>query len=107
MGSVIKKRRKRMAKKKHRKLLKKTRIQRRNKKQPAGTADLAGAPAACPRSPPRETATYPVGRSPLASACEPVAHGRMKRIVGDTLAAVAGLADNGRRGSPIPRSERI
>ena len=32
MGSVIKKRRKRMAKKKHRKLLKKTRIQRRNKK---------------------------------------------------------------------------
>ena len=32
LGSVIKKRRKRMAKKKHRKLLKKTRIQRRNKK---------------------------------------------------------------------------
>ena len=32
MGSVIKKRRKRMAKKKHRKLLKKTRVQRRNKK---------------------------------------------------------------------------
>ena len=32
MGSVIKKRRKRMAKKKHRKLLKKARIQRRNKK---------------------------------------------------------------------------
>jgi len=32
MGSVIKKRRKRMAKKKHRKLLKKTRIARRNKK---------------------------------------------------------------------------
>ena len=32
MGSDIKKRRKRMAKKKHRKLLKKTRIQRRNKK---------------------------------------------------------------------------
>ena len=32
MGSVIKKRHKRMAKKKHRKLLKKTRIQRRNKK---------------------------------------------------------------------------
>jgi hypothetical protein len=31
MGSVIKKRRKRMAKKKHRKLLKKPRIQRRNK----------------------------------------------------------------------------
>jgi hypothetical protein len=29
LGSVIKKRRKRMAKKKHRKLLKKTRIQRR------------------------------------------------------------------------------
>ena len=29
MGSLIKKRRKRMAKKKHRKLLKKTRIQRR------------------------------------------------------------------------------
>jgi hypothetical protein len=29
VGSVIKKRRKRMAKKKHRKLLKKTRIQRR------------------------------------------------------------------------------
>jgi hypothetical protein len=29
MGSVIKKRRKRMAKKKHRKLLKKTRVQRR------------------------------------------------------------------------------
>jgi hypothetical protein len=33
VGSVIKKRRKRMAKKKHRKLLKKTRIQRRNKKK--------------------------------------------------------------------------
>jgi hypothetical protein len=32
VGSVIKKRRKRMAKKNHRKLLKKTRIQRRNKK---------------------------------------------------------------------------
>lgn len=32
VGSVIKKRRKRMAKKKHRKLLKKTRVQRRNKK---------------------------------------------------------------------------
>ena len=32
MGSVIKKRRKRMAKKKHKKLLKKTRIQRRNAK---------------------------------------------------------------------------
>jgi hypothetical protein len=32
MGSVIKKRRKRMAKKKHRKLLRKTRHQRRNKK---------------------------------------------------------------------------
>ena len=32
MGSVIKKRRKRMAKKKHPKLLKRTRIQRRNKK---------------------------------------------------------------------------
>ena len=32
MGSVIKKRRKRMAKKKHRKLLRKTRVQRRNKK---------------------------------------------------------------------------
>ncbi|MFD0429999.1 30S ribosomal protein bS22 [Streptomyces zhihengii] len=31
MGSVIKKR-KRMAKKKHRKLLKRTRVQRRNKK---------------------------------------------------------------------------
>ena len=31
VGSVIKKRRKRMAKKKHRKLLKKTRVQRRNK----------------------------------------------------------------------------
>ena len=31
MGSVIKKRRKRMAKKKHRKLLKRTRVQRRNK----------------------------------------------------------------------------
>jgi hypothetical protein len=29
MGSVVKKRRKRMAKKKHRKLLRKTRIQRR------------------------------------------------------------------------------
>src|ERR1700749_4953733 len=29
------------------------------------------------------------------------------RIVGDTLAAVAGLTDNGRPGSPIPRSERI
>ncbi|MCU0263028.1 30S ribosomal protein bS22, partial [Streptomyces sp. NPDC059605] len=29
MGSVIKKRRKRMAKKKHRKLLKRTRVQRR------------------------------------------------------------------------------
>ncbi len=32
MGSVIKKRRKRMATKKHRKLLRKTRHQRRNKK---------------------------------------------------------------------------
>ena len=32
LGSVIKKRRKRMAKKKHRKLLKRTRVQRRNKK---------------------------------------------------------------------------
>jgi hypothetical protein len=32
VGSVNKKRRKRMANKKHRKLLKKTRIQRRNKK---------------------------------------------------------------------------
>ncbi|GAA1073153.1 hypothetical protein GCM10009642_04320 [Nocardiopsis metallicus] len=32
MGSVIKKRRKRMAKKKHRKLLKRTRVARRNKK---------------------------------------------------------------------------
>ena len=32
MGSVVQKRRKRMAKKKHTKLLKKTRIQRRNKK---------------------------------------------------------------------------
>ena len=36
MGSVIKKRRKRMAKKKHRKLLRKTRHQRRNKKWPFG-----------------------------------------------------------------------
>ena len=32
VGSVIKKRRKRMAKKKHRKLLKRTRVQRRNAK---------------------------------------------------------------------------
>jgi hypothetical protein len=32
VGSVIKKRRKRMSKKKHRKLLRKTRVQRRNKK---------------------------------------------------------------------------
>ena len=32
VGSVIKKRRKRMAKKKHRKLLKRTRVQRRNKR---------------------------------------------------------------------------
>jgi hypothetical protein len=32
VGSVIKKRRKRLAKKKHRKLLRKTRVQRRNKK---------------------------------------------------------------------------
>ena len=32
MGSVIKKRRERMSKKKHRKLLRKTRHQRRNKK---------------------------------------------------------------------------
>ena len=32
VGSVIKKRRKRMVKKKHRKLLRKTRVQRRNKK---------------------------------------------------------------------------
>ena len=31
MGSVVKKRRKRMAKKKHRKLLRRTRVQRRNK----------------------------------------------------------------------------
>ncbi len=33
MGSVIKKRRKRMSKKKHRKLLRKTRVQRRKLKQ--------------------------------------------------------------------------
>ena len=39
MGSVIKKRRKRMAKKKHRKLLKKTRIQRRRSGQVAALAD--------------------------------------------------------------------
>ncbi|MDA8369218.1 MAG: AURKAIP1/COX24 domain-containing protein [Nocardiopsaceae bacterium] len=32
MGSVVKKRRKRMAKKKHRKMLKRTRIARRSKK---------------------------------------------------------------------------
>ena len=32
MGSVLKQRRKRMSKKKHRKLLRKTRHQRRNKK---------------------------------------------------------------------------
>ena len=32
MGSLIKKRRKRMRKKKHRKLLKRTRVQRRNRK---------------------------------------------------------------------------
>ncbi|MDS1271908.1 AURKAIP1/COX24 domain-containing protein [Lipingzhangella sp. LS1_29] len=32
MGSIVKKRRKRMAKKKHRKMLKRTRVQRRNKK---------------------------------------------------------------------------
>jgi hypothetical protein len=32
MGSVIKKRRKRMAKTQHRELLKRTRVQRRNKK---------------------------------------------------------------------------
>ena len=32
LGSLIKKRRKRMRKKKHRKLLKRTRVQRRNKK---------------------------------------------------------------------------
>ena len=32
MGSVVKKRRKRMAKSKHRTLLKRTRVQRRNKK---------------------------------------------------------------------------
>ena len=32
MGSVVEKRRKRMAKKKHRKLLKRTRVQRHNKK---------------------------------------------------------------------------
>jgi hypothetical protein len=48
MGSVIKKRRKRMAKKKHRKLLKKTRIQRRNKKSrlPCAAPGLAGLRAA-------------------------------------------------------------
>ena len=33
MGSVIKKRRKRMSKKKHRKLLRKTRVQRRTSRQ--------------------------------------------------------------------------
>ena len=38
MGSVIKKRRKRMAKKKHRKLLKKTRVQRRKLRQVAQPA---------------------------------------------------------------------
>ena len=32
MGSVVKKRRKRMSKKKHRKMLKRTRVERRNKK---------------------------------------------------------------------------
>jgi len=44
MGSVIKKRRKRMAKKKHRKLLRKTRHQRRNKKWGSvHTAGVSGA----------------------------------------------------------------
>src|ERR1700733_10383022 len=47
------------------------------------------------------------GGQALASARDPVARDRMTRIVGDTLAAVASLADNGRRGSPVPRSERI
>jgi hypothetical protein len=42
VGSVIKKRRKRMAKKKHRKLLKKTRIQRR--KEVAGSRLIAARP---------------------------------------------------------------
>src|SRR4029079_6656828 len=46
VGSVIKKRRKRMAKKKHRKLLKKTRVQRRNKEYagsaPRGNSALSG-----------------------------------------------------------------
>ena len=43
MGSVIKKRRKRMAKKKHRKLLKKTRVQRRKHgKQSRATARDTG-----------------------------------------------------------------
>jgi hypothetical protein len=36
MGSVIKKRRKRMSKKKHRKLLRKTRVQRRKLKKLVG-----------------------------------------------------------------------
>jgi hypothetical protein len=56
---------------------------------------------------PRETAACPVGRLSLTSACEPVEQGSMMRIVGDTLVPVADLADNGRCGSLIPRSERI
>jgi len=50
----------------------------------AGAAGLAGASVACPRSPPpRETVTCPVGRLSHTSACEPVDHGSMMRIVGD------------------------
>ena len=57
MGSVIKKRRKRMAKKKHRKLLKKTRIQRRSVSARTLSRDAAAFRLCCYRS--RQLATMP------------------------------------------------
>src|ERR1700761_2566788 len=74
----------------------------------AGAAGLAGAPVACPRSPPPGLmAACPVGRLSLTSASEPVDQGSMMRNLGDSLVASADLTDNGRCGSLIPRSERI
>ena len=63
MGSVIKKRRKRMAKKKHRKLLKKTRVQRRN-------SEVASRPAA--------DGAWPVGRA--RHRCRHVTSGGGSRV---------------------------
>src|SRR5690242_10141548 len=55
----------------------------------------------------RRMAACPVGRLSLTPPWEPVDPGSMMRNVGDTLVAPAGLTDNGRCGSLIPRSERI